>query len=473
MSQRRRSARRQAGRQQRSTTQTLEPQAPSRRRQRPTGARAIPRPVLIGGALFMAIVLAVVGVNWLFSVKRPGDVPILQVNSRKFSWNEYIEILRFQKLAAESLGGQFQMGQAPYDLMQLMADNEIVRQTAAREGLLVTTAMVRQEMVSRLVPNAAQIADPKDVEKELEVRLDNYLSAVRLPYSRYEEIVRTDVYRDQLRVKLGVDIPRVQPHLYLHLIKVTSEETQTVEKALKDGVPFGTVARRYSSEQNAKVNAGEVGWTPRLVYRDLDEILYGLGVGETSRPIVTPQGLWILRVLRKEAGSAAEMQGILVRTAEDADEAKKLLGSGVDFASVAAQFSIDPSKGNGGKLGVVRVGDRGEEFDEIVQGAVSNQRLGPIDTGTGVYFAMVTERSDAQEVSENHLEVLEGRALDQWLTQERAKNLINYCPSGPNSCFGSIKVERALKQIADVSITKVQEDATATAAASQAGKAPF
>lgn len=444
-----------------------------RRRQRPTGARAIPRRALIGGTLFMAIVLIIVGVNWWLSVKRPGDEPILQVNSRKFSWNEYIEILRFQKLAAESLGGQFQMGQAPYDLMQLMADNEIVRQTAPREGLIVTTAMVRHEMVNRLVPNAAQISDTKALDKELGVRLDNYLSAVKLPYSRYDEIVRTDVYRDQLRAKLSGGIPRVQPHLYLHLVKVTNEESQTVEKALKGGVPFGTVARRYSSEQNAKVDAGEVGWTPRLVHRGLDEFLYGLGVGETSRPIVTPQGLWILRVLRRDGASVAEMQGILVRTAEDADQAKRLLGSGLDFASVAAQFSIDPSKGKGGNLGVVRVGERGKEFDEIVQGAVLNQILGPVDTGTGVYFAMVTERSDAQEVSNKHLEVLEGRALDQWLNQERAKNLINYCPSGPNFCFGSIKVERALKEIADVSITKVQEDATATAAASKGGRAPF
>ena len=416
------------------------------------------------------MILLVVAVNWFFTVKRPQDTPVLQVNSRVFRWSEYITLLRFQKLAAEHLGGQFQAGQEPYTLMQLMSENELIRQASAREGLRIPENELHDEESARLVPNFEQIKDPAALARERELRVGVYIDAVQLTREQYDDIVRSDLLRRQLSDKLGQNIPRVQPQVSIHVILGQQEQAEAIQKQLSDGVPFETAARRFSQEGNVEGNGGNIGWVPRSVYPDLDSKLFGWKLGEVGEAIETPEGWWLVRVAERSA-DGARLQGIRLADLDTVNNVQTRLRAGASFTDLAAEFSTDAStRNNQGDMGIVRVGERGPDFDQAIRGFREGELIGPVMTHNVAYFAIVQERSPAQEIASEHFETLKLRALEDWLTKERAGAVIDYCPA--DECFGSIKVDRALKEIATQSLTRAQEYATATARAALSQQQP-
>lgn len=444
---------------------------PSRRRSPPTATRPVPgRFLVIGGVLLLAIVVGVV-VNYWVSVKRPGDQPILQVNNRVFSWSDYVRLLRSQKQGAEALGTSFNRGVAPYQLMQSIAENELIRQAAAREGLSTTKEAIRKEMMSRLLPTPSEGADPRQLDREFDVKLHNYLAAIQLSSSEYKEIVRIDLLREQLRQKLGEGIRRVQPQGYLHLIKVPTEKPQAaddVKKRLATGEEFASVARKLSEHQSQD-DGGEVGWAPRVVFKELDDLLFGLAEGATSEPLTTGDGVYLVRLLERQ-GEKARLQAILVKDLAAARDMDSRLKAGASFADLSAQFSVDPAlRAARGDLGLVGVGDRGDAFDRLIRG-LELDKVEQVDTADGTYFLKVTGRTEAGEVSEANLEILKTRALEVWLRREWDANSVNYCPRRPDDCFSNTDVDRALAQIENVSLTKTEKAVTATAQAAAQGQ---
>ncbi|MCL0101473.1 peptidylprolyl isomerase [Dehalococcoidia bacterium] len=413
----------------------------------------------------MVIILILLVTEREVSVKGPENEPFLQVNNRTFVWRDYVDLLRFTKLGTESLGGRFDAGTEPYRLVQNMAEGELIRQAAPREGLYADDQLVRQEMISRLVDNAADI-DPKDAERELRVRLGNYLATVQLSRDKYHEIVETDLLRDQLREKIGSPLllPRVQPHALIHFIVLTENTDQAeVQRRLDEGESFASVARDVSADENTSLQGGKFGWTPRLVFRDFDTNLFGLREGQVSEPIMTDDGVYLVRMVER-VGNQARLEVILLKNRAEAREVERRFDSGFTFGELSAQHSIDPNlREVKGDLGMVSVGDYNGKFDQLIHGMPLNKPSGPFSASQGTYYFLVEERTEAREVSEDHLAILKGRALEDWISREWDQNLINYCPERDDNCFGSIKVSRALDEIKNVSQTNFQADATATA----------
>jgi parvulin-like peptidyl-prolyl isomerase len=289
---------------------------------------------------------------------------------------------------------------------------------------------------------------------------------VQLTTAQYEELVGADILRRQLRDKLGAAIPRVQPAAYIQLIVAPTDQSNNVQQQLKDGVPFETVARRFSQDQDVETNGGEIGWVPRLAYPELDRALFGWKEGETQHVIESADGWWVVRVVER-LDNAARMEGIRLATENEADSILRRVKAGESFQDLAAQFSTDAATRDlRGDLGVVKAGERGKDFDEAIRGLEAGTLIGPAPTHEFVYFAIVKERSSAQEIPPRFFEVLKQRALEDWLNKERAANNIDYCPGSPDNCFGSVKVDRALAEIASISLTRAQE-ATATATVRQ------
>lgn len=469
MTQRRRGGRNQLNRPSGGQPQGAVIAPPVSRRRRPPTTQPIPKPIAIAAGLLIVVIATVLAVNWWFSVKRPQDKPILVVNSRTFRWSDFMTILQFEKLAAAQVGAPFHAGQEPYNLMQLMTENELISQAAAREGLHATRAELRTEMTKRQVPNADKITDAGQRDRELDLRLGGYLDAVRLTHGQYEDIIRADLYRQQLRDKLGANIPRVQPQAYIQIIQVPNDQIDAVQRDLGAGTPFETVARRSSKEPNVEANGGEIGWVPRLAYPDLDGDLFGLKEGTLSRPIADKDGIWLVRVVEHMEG-AAHLQGMRFMTDTAADAAERRLRDGASFTDLTAELSTDPAtKAARGEMGIVKVGQRGPEFDEVIRGAPENRLIGPVLSGPDALFALINKRTAAQEVSQDHFEVLKQRALDDWLNKERVRSHIDYCPGGEDNCFGSVKVDKALRELETISLTRSQEAAATAAVAPPPG----
>ena len=436
-----------------------------RRRRPPSGPRKITWKHLVPFAVLAILIAVGVIVNYAVSVKGPNDAGILQVNNRVFKWHEYVSLLKSQKLGAEAFGGSFNAGVAPYQLMQTLAENELIRQAAAREGLHATDDEIRAEVMDRLLPDGpTEGASARQIEQELDVEISRYLAVTQLSRSVYEEIVEIDLLRNQLRDKLGADLSLVQPHAFANVIRSTDQQrVQDIQSRLELGESFSRVARQLSEDEETRLEGGALGWTPRLVMSGLDELLFGLDIGQVSDPIFTDDGVYVIRILSRVADEA-HLQAVVFDGGAEAREAIRSLDVGQRFESLGGGLVIDR---------LVKVGEFDGVFDIQIAGLPVGEVSDPISEVNGTLFLMISERTTAREIDESHIDALKTRQLETWLRREWDANHINYCPGGEDDCFSNLKVDKAIGQAGNVSRTKFEQAATATAKARQNPQSPL
>ena len=84
---------------------------------------------------------------------------------------------------------------------------------------------------------------------------------------------------------------------------------------------------------------------------------------------------------------------ILVKTQNQAAKVKVLLDKGGDFAALAKQHSICPSKKKGGNLGEFRQGQMVKAFEDVVFKKPILKIHGPIKTKFGYHLIKTLYRS--------------------------------------------------------------------------------
>jgi parvulin-like peptidyl-prolyl isomerase len=260
----------------------------------------------------LVAVIAIPVLGYYFTVVRPNQEPLIQVNDKVISIGQYIRHLRAIKNGTEALGGSFQAGTEPFQLQSALVDNELIRQAAPRLGISVTEAEVTQEISKRLLPQRKpeeQVTE-QELQREFKERLRQWLGIIGLSESEYRDTVRADLLRENLRQFLGVSVPTVADQVRFSMIQTSSTEagpdgsspidrTEDVQKRLQAGEPFAEVAMEISLDFNTQEKGGEVGWVPRRVFLELDEALFSLPVGQISDPVFTTIGTFILLVHEK------------------------------------------------------------------------------------------------------------------------------------------------------------------------------
>ena len=404
----------------------------------------------------------------VYATVQSEDPPILEVNDVSVSQSEYTSILKSQRLYAQSYGGSFNPGVAPYELMQNLAQNELIRQAAPREGLSVTEQEIEAEILRRLVPGAEGQPIEGQVRRDYEAAVSNYLSTTQLSFDTYKSLVEIDLMRNQLRERLGRDIQLVQPHAEVHMIQIADiAVTDQVESALNaSDADFAKIALQFSVDQESRADGGRLGWIPRTAHLRYDDFLFGLDVGELSQPIQAEDGeYYVVRLTRRIDVETAELHAIKVPDVRTARDVRDQLEA-ARFEDLSAEISTEPDlRAARGSLGIVTAGDLDGLFDEIIRGLAIGEVSPPVTEGTGSQYIMVSERTSAREVDADNLDTLKTRALETWLSREWDANRIEYCPGGSDNCFGSIKVDKVLSDIDDISLTRAQELLTATAVA--------
>jgi peptidyl-prolyl cis-trans isomerase SurA len=191
---------------------------------------------------------------------------------------------------------------------------------------------------------------------------------------------------------------------------------QLIEQ-LQQGAPFPAVARQFSSAASAQ-QGGDEGW---LVSGDipaaLQTALDGLEPGQLSQPIETPEGVYILLLRDKRAGSSSLMVNLKqalapLPTAASADQVAEARGR---LAALSGKLKgCDDLETQAAKLGGLKAGETGEvdikelatPFQKAVEALKPGQLAPPIQTSQGLHLVAVCSKRQggAHEPSRTDIE---------------------------------------------------------------------
>lgn len=172
---------------------------------------------------------------------------------------------------------------------------------------------------------------------------------------------------------------------------------------IRTGAPFSAVAHQFSSLPTA-ANGGDAGWlSSGQIQPVLESALLDLRPGQVAEPIPVQDGVYILQLRDRRAGSGATLVSLkqaAVRLSADATPAQV---SDAEAKLVALKGSVDTCKTleiEGAKAPGVVVGDLGEanidelspEFKKVVETLKTGEVGGPIRTPAGLHLIGVCAR---------------------------------------------------------------------------------
>ena len=121
---------------------------------------------------------------------------------------------------------------------------------------------------------------------------------------------------------------------------------------------------------------------------------------------------------------------------EKAEEVKKELEDGGDFAKLARENSQDPgSAANGGDLGCLGKGETVPEFEQAAFGAEQGEIVGPIKTEFGYHILKVTDVKPEQtrslqevesQISSQLATEKQSEVFNKWVEEQKKKRDVKY-----------------------------------------------
>ncbi|MBF6621136.1 MAG: peptidyl-prolyl cis-trans isomerase, partial [Patulibacter sp.] len=146
-----------------------------------------------------------------------------------------------------------------------------------------------------------------------------------------------------------------------------------------------------------------------------------------------------------------DLRVVLTKTKAQADEAKKELDGGADFADVVKEYSIDTiTKKDGGKLANVAKGQQEKALADASFAAKKGEIVGPIKTETGYYVVRVDKvtasklvpfKDVKEQIKQQLTQTKPQEALTKWQTETldswkektncRKGYVVDFCKNAP------------------------------------------
>ncbi len=383
----------------------------------------------MGALVFVVALLALAAIPAFAYYKllvAPNQELVIQVNSVKFTMGDYVKLLKIYSTGTDASGSQ-NLALAPFELLQVIEENELISQAAPRLGIEVTPEEIQKEIEGRVLPptQEGEVIDPQTAAREFKERYRQRLTLLGLNDAEYRHTVRYDLARSKLREQLGVAVPQVarQAHLYGMLLDEQAN-VDDLKAKLEKGADFKTLAKENSKDANTAPKGGDLGWLPRNVRPEFDGVIFGLAPNDVSFPIQTPEGYYLLKLISKSEDTA-QLQAIFLKDNKEAFDVRNRWSKGEDFGALAQEVNQDPVlREKSGDLGTISRGYKDRVFDMAVFGEKPGTIIGPIVTTEGVWLLKITETSPAQQISEENRGVLKDRVLEDWLLEERRANQV-------------------------------------------------
>lgn len=109
------------------------------------------------------------------------------------------------------------------------------------------------------------------------------------------------------RVRVQRILIRLSPGATENERKRALKTAQDLRKRLEDGEDFAKVAKEESEDPDSASRGGDIGYVLRgIAPPEMEKVVFGMEVGQTSQPVASELGYSILRVTEKRAAEAPE-----------------------------------------------------------------------------------------------------------------------------------------------------------------------
>jgi peptidyl-prolyl cis-trans isomerase SurA len=214
-------------------------------------------------------------------------------------------------------------------------------------------------------------------------------------------------------------------------IEQARAKADDVYKQATGGGDFSKLAVSYSNAPDA-LTGGDLGWRTAERYPQLFvDSVSTLNVGDVTKPIKSPNGFHVLKLVGKRTASLGKnlniapvlqthARHILIRVNEVTTEAqakarlteiKQRIESGkATFEDMARTYSADGSASKGGDLGEIFPGDTVPEFERAMNSLKVGEISEPVETQFGEHLIQVLGRR-TQDVPEERVRLMARQAI--------------------------------------------------------------
>ncbi len=209
---------------------------------------------------------------------------------------EPITLEAFERELARFEAGQAALGFEAADpnavrlqVLNVMIDNELLRQQAEAEGITVSDEAVDARMDSI-------------VEEFGEDYFTAWLQQNQYTPEEMREQVRLEMLVEQVIPTLEELVPNAAEHVHArHILVNTREQAEAALARLESGEAFETVAAEVNTDSSRELG-GDLGWFPRggLMLPEVEEAAFSLQPGETSGIVESVWGLHIVQTLERD-----------------------------------------------------------------------------------------------------------------------------------------------------------------------------
>ncbi|SDT87440.1 peptidylprolyl isomerase [Halopseudomonas salegens] len=358
----------------------------------------------------------------------------------------------------------------PLDRVAAIVDNDVVmlsqvqqrvdnvrRQVSEQGGEIPPADVLRQQVLEQLILESIQLQmgdragiriDDNSLNQTMQqlaqrngVTLDEFRAALErdgISYAAAREQVRREMIISRVRQRrvaeriqvsdqevrnfLNSELGRTQLAEEFRLAMIilpldeyaSAEEEARIRAAADDiyqelqaGADFADLARSHAGG-DLGLEGGELGWRkanqlPGAFASAVSE----LDVGEITRPLRSPSGLHILKLLEERGGDGQlvteyQVRHILIRPSEIRSENEtaqliqrlyERIRNGESFENLARAFSEDPGSAlNGGSMGWTTADSVVPEFAEVMTTLPEGQVSRPLETQYGWHIIEVTDQ---------------------------------------------------------------------------------
>ncbi len=199
------------------------------------------------------------------------------------------------------------------------------------------------------------------------------------------------------------------------IVVATAAEAAAVQERLAAGEAFETLVEEVSL---FPADGGYAGWYSRetLPAAWLASIV-AAGIGDVVGPLQTADGFNLIQIVDEEV-DRVRARHILVATEAEARQVIDRLAAGEDFATLAAEVSLDSgARPNDGNLGFLTSDQMPAALAAAVYAAEPGVLLGPVETESGFHLAEVLD-SRVTILTPNQIDEEKALHFQNWLRRE-------------------------------------------------------